>query len=60
MSNSNSKIDWYISIDSLKDMLDALTIDYAIYDDALQVICDLSDWVDEGAPERDKIGVVRR
>lgn len=59
MPNSNPKIDWYISIDSLKDMLNALTIDYAIYDDALQVICDLSDWVDEGAPARDKIGVVR-
>lgn len=60
MLNSNSKIDWYISIDSLKNMLEGLAIDYAIYDDALQVICDLSDWVDEGVPERDKIGVVRR
>lgn len=57
---SNSNIDWYIRIRALKDKLDELAIDYAIYDDALQVICDLSDWIDEGAPERDKIGVVRR
>lgn len=57
---SNSNIDWYIRIRALKDKLDELAIDYVIYDDALQVICDLSDWIDEGAPERDKIGVVRR
>lgn len=57
---SNSNIDWYIRIRALKDKLDELAIDYAIYDDALQVICDLSNWIDEGAPERDKIGVVRR
>lgn len=56
----NSNIDWYIRIRALKDKLDELAIDYAIYDDALQVICDLSNWIDEGAPERDKIGVVRR
>lgn len=40
---SNSNFDWYVSVSSLKDMLDELAIDYAMYDDALQAICDLSD-----------------
>lgn len=40
---SNSNFDWYVSVSSLKDTLDELAIDYAMYDDALQAICDLSD-----------------
>lgn len=43
---SNSNIDWYISVSSLKDVLDELAIDYAMYDDALQAIYDLSDRID--------------
>ena len=43
---SNLNIDWYISVSSLKDVLDELAIDYAMYDDALQAICDLSDRID--------------